>query len=470
MINKRNIFIFIILIVAVGAAALYRKGRVEDISYKGPQAPASLDIPVEKSNTGGLKIESEASEDYIDDDIVYDPNVKLDIRPEYIEAMRLPEEAEAAVKEYASGFEMWKLDDYKPAEKFNRRYFYSAEQLPNEVRGDFNGDGKTDYVLAGHKDKCSLLLGLISSHDGYEVAPIFDSLYHKDGVEDNFKLFPFLLPKGATVVFQRFEEDGANYKKRTIKIDMLQYSGIRDWKHFFGRSDSSTLSFVPDQCYYFTSDSIKVSSSAYEKSYEDSLKLTDGMKEALYSFNKDFQIWDLKDYDKEDLEGYGYSAFSMPNKVRGDFNKDGKEDFIVSGHDKKGNKIYCISSSPSGYKIIMLTDVSYSWTWFCYEEAEKVGIKLKVRPSEVLQGYGIMDIGSDYKYTRKLPDFKVRRAVLGIRSVLNNAEYIGKGGNGRYVYHDWERVNKENFLQFQPEFKLANFYTIIDIYYKGARL
>jgi len=88
--------------------------------------------------------------------------------------------------------------------------------------------------------------------------------------------------------------------------------------------------------------------------YLESLRLSAAMTEVLKAAEPDFQMWTIADFPPKRVKYYPYSRCSLPNIVKADFNGDGKEDAVVSGHDKTCNLILGIISGESGYKLVLM--------------------------------------------------------------------------------------------------------------------
>lgn len=73
-----------------------------------------------------------------------------------------------AMTRYNPSFRAWSDDDYLPM--IREFYAYSEHAAPFAVIGDFNADGAADAVLDGRTDEATVVLALISKHDGKYVA------------------------------------------------------------------------------------------------------------------------------------------------------------------------------------------------------------------------------------------------------------------------------------------------------------
>jgi len=387
----------------------------------------------EEGNGGGAAVGDTAGEN------------ESPVKPEYIEAMRIPEEVRAAIKKSAPGFEMWKLEDYKPVDGFKKYYPYSAEQFPNEIKGDFNGDGKTDYAVSGHSGEYSLILTVMDTPYGYEVVP-YRYVMEDSREKDDFLLILFLIPKGG--IYYGYDEEGEREKK-TASADMISMSYV--WSNYDQpavRPESGVYSGdfflgLSEIIYYSHADETKPDSSDYKEIYGRGMELSDNMKKALYGADKDFVMWRLEDYPDEVLEEYGYSGQSMPNILKGDFNNDGKEDRIVSGHDEEENRVYAVLSSTAGYRARALkADIFCSfWNDPCLNMKGKADGK--IHPAAVLQLYGKKDVFYEayysYPYVGGRPDFKLKRELFGIKHIDGCGKILMKGRSSYEGVCDYSR-------------------------------
>jgi hypothetical protein len=128
-----------------------------------------------------------------------------------------------AVTVYDPDFVLWEQSDYR-AENI-RTYQFSLQSTPSAVIGDFNGDGKTDAVLAGRNTRGAAVLAIMSSSTAlYNVIPI-----HKGGRFDNFKQRGDSIPKIAFDILS-FQPKGKTYKKgdKYVRTLILPSNGIKN--------------------------------------------------------------------------------------------------------------------------------------------------------------------------------------------------------------------------------------------------
>ena len=64
------------------------------------------------------------------------------------------------------------------------------------------------------------------------------------------------------------------------------------------------------------------------------------------------RLWRIADYPAAALVGYPYSAGSFPYAVRADFNGDGAEDMLLSGHDGKAAVVLALVSDGTSYHLV----------------------------------------------------------------------------------------------------------------------
>jgi len=90
----------------------------------------------------------------------------------------LSDEIKQALHDYDSTFQIWKSSDFVKSCDGNPNYYKCSErQLQYAVIGDFNGDSIKDVVVFGRNRKQSLVLGVISQNDTYQVIKIEELPY-----------------------------------------------------------------------------------------------------------------------------------------------------------------------------------------------------------------------------------------------------------------------------------------------------
>lgn len=82
----------------------------------------------------------------------------------------------AALKQWNPGFVVWEPDDYDIKDCLDWS-FRPSRTGPGQGTGDFNGDGRADFIFAGHDEKIESLAVVLSSGSvGFIVVPICSSL------------------------------------------------------------------------------------------------------------------------------------------------------------------------------------------------------------------------------------------------------------------------------------------------------
>ena len=84
------------------------------------------------------------------------------------------------------------------------------------------------------------------------------------------------------------------------------------------------------------------------------LYLPPRMRSSLASFDSDFTIWGLSDYNALLLGWYPYSETNLPFVVLGDFNGDTKQDVVLHGHNTSADMVICLLSTSNGYHILIV--------------------------------------------------------------------------------------------------------------------
>ncbi|MDD4004512.1 MAG: hypothetical protein PHW69_04830 [Elusimicrobiaceae bacterium] len=150
------------------------------------------------------------------------------LKPEYAKAIELSTPMADALYGYAPGFVFWEIGQYPP--KQVEHYPYAANSLPYAVKGDFNGDGEMDAVVAGHdRDGDIVVVLLSSSTDKYYPVQIKRRGCYPDarkaGKPLEYKPTNLLVfkPKGIVVPFS---DSAAN--DRPLEFDGFKIKHIRD--------------------------------------------------------------------------------------------------------------------------------------------------------------------------------------------------------------------------------------------------
>lgn len=348
------------------------------------------------------------------------------LNPEYVEAMHLTKEQERALSAYMPGFKQWTLTDYPAAIKY---YSYAKNSLPYIVKGDFDGNGKADLVVACHVGDENILLAIMDASTGYSVLPILT--YTK---KPNLDVV-YILEKGTIFSLDNDYDEG---KEEALSQDAIQLAQIgSNAVSFGGRSVAHTLLRYKEELEEV--HPIIISSrtpSTYKSEYSKMLALPPAMEKFLYAYDKDFKIWTLQDYPAYFTTTYPNSAKSLPYVVKGDFNGDGIDDTVVAGHNKDGNRIVTLLSDATGYSVRGGGDD-------CYLETRKLGKQISYMPSYML---GIQDAGLKVNFEKRsdltltlCTDSYSFQAIASCSTISNEA--IKNGGIG-VVYGDWHKVEE----------------------------
>ena len=300
-----------------------------------------------------------------------------ELKPEHIESLRLSKEQEDALHNYKPNFKPWSIEDY-PAVK---HYPYSKTQLPYVVKGDFDGNGKSDLIIAGHEDKNSMVLAIMGGQNSYFILPVnFNS---GSGLATSPELATLhLIKKGIKlpVDFNKFTtNDTLPHDSVYIVPFDSNYSG-----EFCMALDNNTGSlYWYEEKFTMLPAEIYLSSSVpsvFKPEYTKKIALSPAMEKVAHAFTKDFKMWTSQDYPAQIIEEYPYSPKSLPYAVKGDFNGDNIDDMVIAGHDDSRNLVLALLSSTSGYSVAW-TDNSGP----CYSESRDKGKQLPYLPSEVLR-------------------------------------------------------------------------------------
>ncbi len=291
-----------------------------------------------------------------------------------------------ALSKYDPDFKLWGMSDY-PAERI-KDYPYSEKSLPYAVKGDLNGDGVEDAVVAGHNKDANLILAVLSDNAGYYAATVRENKHYswarKKGKEIPYTVTDTLAPKKKGFRFSA----GDVSTQVVLKMDGFSRNGISlfdYWgKYDFEQKDAKRNDiWVYEYTETFTAKVVigsmmSVPSQQFKSEYERKLRLAGPAIKALRAYNGDFRTWELKDYPKDKIADYPYSEKSLPYAVKGDFNGDGKEDWALSGHDTDSNITLAVLSMPAGYNIRLLN------TTPCYKMIREQGATAPHTPTNIL--------------------------------------------------------------------------------------
>ncbi|MDA8242964.1 MAG: VCBS repeat-containing protein [Elusimicrobia bacterium] len=157
--------------------------------------------------------------------------------------LKIPGNVRTTLKQWNPEFSVWNSSDYSISACLDELFRPSSSLNLNLGIGDFNGDGKLDYVIAGHDKKEESLIVVLSTGDAkFEVAPICVSpgsgtklvtdcglLYSRNlGSRPNIAVY-MVLPKGTWFSGSTGEDSGgASFK---IKRDAFIVARV---DHKFG--------------------------------------------------------------------------------------------------------------------------------------------------------------------------------------------------------------------------------------------
>jgi len=350
-----------------------------------------------------------------------------ELQPEHIEALRLTKEQEEALRNYMPDFTPWTIADYPTVIK---HYPYSRSQLPYIVRGDFDGNGRFDLIIAGRNKGGNKILAIMSRNSGYYVHPLYSWNMHGTSKEPYLYAL-FLLRKGITFALDgeggEEDEPGAEEVMRQDGIQLAQMGA--NSASFTGRSEARTLFRYKEEITGIYP--IAVSSTAasiFKPDYLGTLVLPPAMEKAVSDYDKNFKIWNLRDYPVYITEAYPYSVRSLPYAVKGDFNGDGVDDMVIAGHNNVGNSVITLLSNTTGYFVREGGDR-------CYLETSKLGKQIPYMPSEVLR---IHEKGLEVPYyNQNKLTMTLDTEVYSIQTI---ASCSTEDGNSGTIYGDWHKI------------------------------
>ena len=300
--------------------------------------------------------------------------------------LELSEAMRQALNKYFPGLILWRISDYPAAQL--KGYPYEEKSLPYVVMGDFNGDGIEDAAIAGHNRESNLVLALISSGSAsYRVLEVKEEKFYTGTLKDvNMLPSPtdaLVLKKKGTKIIEGdigptmtiLKSDGFSVKgistfDRSTHGFRLACTGINTYEYksdfsstYLGKVSTSTTS-VPKQgtVEYFKGPTIP-----------------DEMLGALRSYDKDFVLWRAQDYPEREIAYYSYMGRSFPSHISYDFNGDGKNDMVLSGHDADSNITFALISASSSYYSMEINRFP------CYKLARKHNKMLPYVPTDILE-------------------------------------------------------------------------------------
>ena len=350
------------------------------------------------------------------EDLVYStPKTKQ----EHIKAMQLSAPMSQALRRYAVAFNLWSLVDYPPEQI--RNYPYSKKSIPYAVKGDFNGDGTEDAVVAGHDQESNLILAILSNKADYHILTVKEDKYYtaarKQGKEIPYTPTEALVLRKAGT---RLSEGDINASITVLKTEAFSVKGIRRFdrdRHTFrqGCTGIDTYEYAGKFSARYLELTAKSTSSVSELRFKpEQLKessLPGRISDVLHAYNKDFVLWKIEDYSGDKITAYPYSEKSLPYRVEGDFNNDGQEDLVLAGHDKDSNITVALMSSATSYSPLVISEFP------CYKLARKHHKKLEYVPTDSIElqnrtgdefilrqinTWGLVDTTDDYSDDYKL--------------------------------------------------------------------
>lgn len=350
------------------------------------------------------------------EDLVYTtPKAK----EESVNTIKLSAPMTQSLRRYAAGFKLWSLADYSPVQLKN--YPYSNKSLPYIVEGDFNGDGIEDAAVAGYDQESNLILAILSNKADYRILKVKEDKYYaaarNQGKEipctstealvlkkAGFRLIEGDINASITVLktdafsskgINRYDRSGATFKQECTGIDTYEYTG-KFGARYLQLPAKSTSS---------------ISELQYTHKNIDKIGLPGKISDAVRAYNKDFVLWRREDYPGDSINTYPYSEKSLPYQVADDFNNDGQEDFVLTGHDKDSNITVALLSSASSYSPLVISEFP------CYKLARKHHKTIEYIPTESLElqdedgngfivrqinTWGLVDPADDYSDDYKL--------------------------------------------------------------------
>ncbi len=349
------------------------------------------------------------------EDLVY-PTPKT--KQEYIKAMQLSASMSQALRRYAAAFNLWSLADYPPEQIGN--YPYSKKSIPYAVKGDFNGDGTEDAVVAGHDQGSNLILAILSNKTDYHILTVKEDKYYtaaRKGKEIPYTPTEALVLKKAGT---RLIDGDINASITVLKTEAFSIKGISRFdgnRHIFRQECTGidTYEYAGKFSARYLELPTKSTSSVSELRFNpEQLKessLLGKISDVLHIYNKDFVLWKIEDYPGDRITAYPYSEKSLPYRVEGDFNNDGQEDLVLAGHDKDSNITVALMSYATSYFPLVVSEFP------CYKLARKHHKKPEYVPTETIElqnktgdevilrqinTWGLVDPADDYSDDYKL--------------------------------------------------------------------
>ncbi|KAF0124983.1 MAG: hypothetical protein FD189_2030 [Elusimicrobia bacterium] len=132
----------------------------------------------------------------------------------------------AVLREHNPDFRIWTIADYP---EWRVKYYpFSENSLPYALRGDYNGDGAVDMVVAGHDKDANIVLALISSGTGYRAIEVDSVQFYRKARESGRELVPapdkVLIAKAAG---WKFGYGDRSYVERALEREGFVLKGIK---------------------------------------------------------------------------------------------------------------------------------------------------------------------------------------------------------------------------------------------------
>ncbi|MFA6583064.1 MAG: hypothetical protein WCS77_02100 [Elusimicrobiaceae bacterium] len=372
-----------------------------------------------------------------------------ELKPEYIKTLTINEAQKNALRKYSPDFKVWTMANYS---KGIEHYPFSKNELPYIIKGDFTGEGKESFVVAGHTKDRNVIVAIIPRGSGYYALPVQE--VYKAEQPDYIRL----VRRGLGLKIC--------YEENCDKL-VMPHDGIAAFSNSFNKNLYWDFFITNAERIYVYEKEFKylhnvspglLPPSELKSEYFDELKLPRALEKIVTVHNKNFKMWGLEDYSAEELKNYHYSAKSLPFIVKGDFNDDGIDDVVVAGHDNDRNIVLALLSSPTGY---MVQDVSYPCSnWICpgemcYLESGKKGKQLPYKPSAIVEIYekGLQyDADDVFRITLDSGSF-------GIKAIRHCSEIVADSvemGIQHIEYGDWRANDPAKdyiYYGYRKEFK-----------------
>lgn len=306
-------------------------------------------------------------------------------KPEQIAALKLNKKQEALLKAEFPAFTPWTLTDYGNSVKY---YPFSKRQLPFAIKWDFNEAGTPATVITGHDKDRNYVVIFKPVKGGYKLikrnAGFINSTIYTP------KTLPVLrlLRKGSVIrVTRNCNPPFTKEIWHTGFADMSVAVSTKDRPVEWFQSDiTDRMTYYHEGLFPMKRTHVMglkpVSPAVFNEKYIKDISLTAEIQKALANYNKDFKIWENRDYPTSSVSGYKYSGVSLPYAIKYDLNSDGIDDMVVAGHDNDSNMVLELLSGTSGYSVR-----SVGVNEPCYSSARERKEVIELKPSHVLSLY-----------------------------------------------------------------------------------